>query len=79
MAQRGERSVKNPGVVLAIIFFALLALVFLTWPQRPWGGMALVGWLLLALPFVYFILGVIYILWMRRWERKRAQGQGGGI
>lgn len=67
----GQKSkLRNPGIFLTIVLVLYSVFVFAWWPKDIyWLGVTLVGWLMFLGLFLWFLLGVIYVIWIEKRDK----------
>lgn len=64
-------SLRNPGLVMALIQLLIAAVIFIWFPTQPSAyGIALVGWLMVAAYIIWSIQTVIFIYWVELYENN---------
>ncbi len=67
MASRSK--FKDPGLILMIFLVLYAVLVFAWWPTDIYVfGISLVGWLMFAGLFYWFLLAIVYVVWIEKIE-----------
>lgn len=63
---------KDPGIFLTGILVLYSVFVFAWWPKNIyWLGVSLVAWLMFFGLFLWFFLGVIYVVRIEQIEREQ--------
>ncbi|MBP2079253.1 hypothetical protein [Oceanobacillus polygoni] len=67
---RSKSKLKDPGIILLVVFIFLAAIVLVWWPTDIyWMGISLAGWLMFFSYFVWFLLAVAYVYWIEKVEK----------
>lgn len=62
---------KDPGIILCGVLLLVAAIVLIWWPKDVYiMGISLAGWLMFSTYFIWLLIGVIYIFWIEKWEKK---------
>ena len=68
---RGKSKLRDPGIILCSVLVLVAAFVLIWWPKDIYvKGISLAGWLMFSSYFVWLAIGVIYIFWIEKWEKK---------
>lgn len=69
---KSRSKLRDPGIFLTTVLVLYSVLVFAWWPKEIyWLGVSLVAWLMFLGLFLWFILGVIYVIWIEKIEDKQ--------
>ena len=69
MASRSK--FKDPGLILMIFLVLYAIMVFVWWPAEVYVyGISLVGWLMFAGLFFWFLLAIVYVIWIEKIEDR---------
>ncbi|MBO1001784.1 hypothetical protein [Pseudogracilibacillus auburnensis] len=68
---QGKSKWKDPGIILCGVLLLVAAIVLIWWPKDVYiMGISLAGWLMFSTYFIWLLIGVIYIFWIEKWEKK---------
>jgi len=68
---QSKSKLKDPGIILVCVLILVAAIVLIWWPKDVYlMGISLAGWLMFATYFIWFAIGLIYIIWVEKLEKK---------
>lgn len=69
---RMNSKLKDPGIILLVVFIIYTAIVLIWWPTDVYLlGISLAGWLMFISYAVWFLLALAYVIWIEKHEKKQ--------